>query len=368
MKPRVFLSSTYFDLKHVRERIEKFLDNYYFEAVLFESDNVIYEHNKPIDVSCYNEAKLCHLMILIIGGRYGSFISGDNLQEKKDLYEKEFISITRREYETALKMNIPIFIFIEKNVYTEYQTYKKNKNFFDVKNDSKSNFDFAHVDDVNVFKFISQIQGKAIKTFEKVEEIENYLGNQIAGFLFLYLQQLQTSNNEKKILDSVSELNNISQRMNEMLNAVGKNVIKDDSTYNEVIQSQNLLIIDFFVNQFFDNIAFDKEIKEFSIEDATKVSKLCFETILNINRISNYDEVNDFKIVWEKNRELLKEFESKVVIINPDIIIKKIDHYKIMSSYSRKVYPNIKNNLKLLEELKTRMASEFQFKISGIPF
>lgn len=85
MKPRVFVSSTYFDLKHVRERLERFIENYYFDPVLFESDTVTFEANKSLDTSCYNEVKLCHMMILIIGGRYGSIISGENIAEKKNL-------------------------------------------------------------------------------------------------------------------------------------------------------------------------------------------------------------------------------------------------------------------------------------------
>ncbi|WP_208062181.1 DUF4062 domain-containing protein, partial [[Clostridium] scindens] len=47
-KPRVFLSSTYYDLKHVRERIERFLVNFGMEPVLFENDNVTFEFNKPL--------------------------------------------------------------------------------------------------------------------------------------------------------------------------------------------------------------------------------------------------------------------------------------------------------------------------------
>ena len=50
-KPRVFLSSTYYDLKHVRERIERFLVNFGMEPVLFENDNVTFEFNKPLDLS-----------------------------------------------------------------------------------------------------------------------------------------------------------------------------------------------------------------------------------------------------------------------------------------------------------------------------
>ena len=131
MKPRVFVSSTYYDLKHVRERLERFIEAYNFEPVLFESDKVIFEHNKPLDASCYNEVKLCHVMILIIGGRYGSIASGENAKEKIEVYNSDYVSITRREYETALKMNIPVFIFVEKNVSADFQTYKKNQSFFE---------------------------------------------------------------------------------------------------------------------------------------------------------------------------------------------------------------------------------------------
>jgi hypothetical protein len=365
MKPRVFLSSTYFDLKHVRERIEKFIENYYLEAVLFESDNVIFEPSKPLDVSCYNEVKLCHLMILIIGGRYGSIVSGENIQEKKDVYEKEFISITKKEYETAMRMNIPVFVFIEKNVYSEYQTFKKNKPFFESQKDSKNAFSFAHVDDVNVFKFISQLQGNAIKTFEKVEEIENYIGNQISGFLFLYLQQLQSASSDKRILDSVTELNSISQRMNEMLNAVGKNVLKDE--YNEVINNQNRLIIDFFVTQFFDNIKFENEIKDFSRENAEIISNFCFDTILNSSRIQpfNFDKFDE---IWSENLSVLKDFKDKISEIDSNIVIKSIDHFRLMTNYNEKVYPYIKDSPQLMTELKNKMTYEFQYKLSGVPF
>lgn len=76
---------------------------------------------------------------------------------------------------------IPSFVFIDKNVYAEYQTYKKNKKIFE----DKIVFNFAHVDDINIFKFISILEPTtAIKTFDHVEEIENYMENQISGMLF----------------------------------------------------------------------------------------------------------------------------------------------------------------------------------------
>jgi len=127
MKPRVFVSSTYYDLKYIRNNIERFINQYGFESVLFESGNVYFDQNQELDISCYNEVKLCHMMLLIIGGRYGAPSSEEKQAEFIEGYEKNYISITRKEFREAVSNNIPIFIFIDKNVYSEYHTFKKNK-------------------------------------------------------------------------------------------------------------------------------------------------------------------------------------------------------------------------------------------------
>lgn len=97
-KPRVFVSSTYYDLKYVRERIECFIKAYCLEPILFESDEVFFNPNIKLDESCYKEVENCHIMLLIVGGRYGSFAT-----DQRDKYEENFISITQKEYETARK-------------------------------------------------------------------------------------------------------------------------------------------------------------------------------------------------------------------------------------------------------------------------
>lgn len=260
MKPRIFVSSTYYDLKHVRERLEHFIDNYGFESVLFESDKVTYEFDKPIDISAYNEVKLYHVMILIVGGRYGSSATNGSLKDDIKKYEQDYISVTRKEFETALEKNIPLFIFIEKNVLSEYRTFKENQDFFENmkdyenKNDKKSaEFKFAHVDSVNVFKFIDLLITKPIKSFEKIEQIENYLQSQFAGLFYLYLDGLQKQKEVLKVLNSVEELNNVTLRMNTMLTSVGEKILgKDNQEYEEVIEEQFTIISDFFCEQLYD--------------------------------------------------------------------------------------------------------------------
>ena len=124
MKPRIFVSSTYYDLKYIRENIQKFIEKFNFESVLSEAGDITFEHGKELDESCYEAVKQCHMMILIVGGRYGSAASSEKHRKK---YDSEYISITRKEVETAFEMNLPVFIFVEKNVYAEFQTFLKNR-------------------------------------------------------------------------------------------------------------------------------------------------------------------------------------------------------------------------------------------------
>lgn len=354
MKPRVFVSSTYYDLKHVRERIEKFINSYGFESVLFESDKVTYELEKPIDDSAYNEVTLCHLMILIIGGRYGTSSSSDIAHEHKK-YENEFVSITRREFETAIDKNIPVFIFIDKNVYSEYQTYKENQEFFESlktasNNNSKTGFKFAHVDSSNVFRFIDIVKSKPLRTFDKVEEIEIYLQNQIAGLFYLYLDSLQKQKEVKKVLDSVTELNNISLRMNEMLNSVGKKILGNENheEYESVIKKQLEMIIDFFSNQFYELLSFEE------LEDAQtdfdpkyyiEITEFIYAEILK-----NKVETGNFKSRSERLKFSREYNITKETILNNFLSERGINYkvekglfYRLNTLYHNKVGPFIIN-------------------------
>jgi hypothetical protein len=369
MKPRVFVSSTYYDLKYVRERLERFIRGYNFEPVLFENDNVTFEHGKPLDLSCYNEINLCHIMILLIGGRYGSVISGENTERKKEFYNKEYTSITRKEFETAAKKNIPTFIFIDKNVYAEYQTYKKNQNELDKEN---SEFVFAHVDDKNIFKFINSIEGNitnAIKTFENVEEIEHYLSEQIAGLFYLYLEQLQKNQKEKEILDTVSELKSLSKGMGDMLNAVGKKVI-DEENYKNIIFEQNEKIIDFFVEQFRNNLTFEYEFPyEESEEIAKNILRICNETLFDSNFLILYHR-KDF---YDRAKKTIDEFTKKILALNEKLVVRSIWGYDIIRSYYNNIYPIISDKANfdktnLNQYFEKKMIYAIHLLVSKLPF
>ncbi len=377
MIPRIFVSSTYYDLKHVRERLESFINNYGFEPVLFESDKVTYQHGRPIDQSAYYEVGLCHIMVLIIGGRYGSQTSVDNLTVDREKYDEEFISITRREFETAVQKNIPILIFIDKNVNSDYETYKENQGFFDSESPdtivSKRKFKFAHVDHTNVFKFMDLVRGRPIKTFEKVEEIEIYLKAQFSGLFYLYLESLKRKAEDNKILNTISELNNITLRMNEMLNSVGKEILgKDEKEYKKVIDNQLSILFDFFCDNFFSLTAF---VNTFSEEELNKIDIVQIARILyfkslkiSIPTLPKWKDFEEYKkFAYETDNAILNPIRIELTTLNKKLVLKKFDYRVLNTELKQKVLPFIRNEADE-NELIRRIAEKIEYLLCELPF
>ncbi|MFY7936845.1 MAG: DUF4062 domain-containing protein [Flavobacterium sp.] len=208
-KPRIFLSSTYFDLKHVRRHLEAFIKQMGYESVLFESGDIPFHHDQPLDESCYAEIETCHILILIIGGRYGSAATSETTPHEKEQKEKEisfYNSITKKEYEKAREKGIPIFIFVEKGVYGEYDTFKKNR--------TNKTITFAHVDSVNIFRLLDEIIAQRtnnfVKGFENFDDITIWLKEQWAGLFADFLSRRTTDTKIKNLQEQIEELKEIS--------------------------------------------------------------------------------------------------------------------------------------------------------------
>ncbi len=50
-KPRIFISSTYYDLKHLRASLENFVESLGFDAILSEKGNIAYAPDIALDES-----------------------------------------------------------------------------------------------------------------------------------------------------------------------------------------------------------------------------------------------------------------------------------------------------------------------------
>ena len=211
-KPRVFVSSTYYDLKYIRSSLELFISSLGFDPVLFEHGGVAFAPDKALDDSCYREVKNSDLYVLIIGGRYGSEKSETKGEHGRRFYE-DYESVTKIEYQSANEKNIPIYILIEKSVYAEYLTYRRNP-------DNES-IHYAHVDHSGVFRLVGEILSKQrnnpMQTFDRYSEIEEWFRAQWAG---LYRDLLARMHQEKQIAtlsEKVSELNEITKTLRRYL-------------------------------------------------------------------------------------------------------------------------------------------------------
>jgi len=202
-KPRVFVSSTYYDLKYVRSSLELFISSLGFDPVLFEHGGVAFAPDKALDESCYREVQNCDIFVLIIGGRYGSERTETKGDQRRVFYEA-YESVTKTEYRSANEKDIHIYIVIDKYVYAEYQTYLKNP-----KNEPIT---YAHVDHSGVFKLVeevlSQRRNNPMSTFDRYSEIEEWLRSQWAG---LYRDLLMRVHQQKQISTLAEKVNDLSE-------------------------------------------------------------------------------------------------------------------------------------------------------------
>jgi hypothetical protein len=168
--PRIFISSTCYDLKYIRENLRFFIRSLGYEPVLSEEGAIFYDPALHVADACTAEVPICQLFVLIIGGRYGSLHKGK--------------SITNAEYEVAVKAKLPIFALVERDVLEQSRVYAANKS-------TGTNIVYPAVDNTKVFGFIQDVQTHAINNalvpFSDFEEMQNYLKRQWASMLHQYL-------------------------------------------------------------------------------------------------------------------------------------------------------------------------------------
>ena len=167
-RPRVFISSTFYDLRQIRVELDKFIESLGYEPVRNEEGDIPYGKEDALQSYCYKEIENVDILVSIIGSRYGNVATTEKSQE---------YSISQMELKTALAENKQVFVFIDKNVATEYETYSLNKGNSDIK--------YKYVDNPNIYKFIEEIKSlpnnNNIKEFETADDITSYLKEQFAG-------------------------------------------------------------------------------------------------------------------------------------------------------------------------------------------
>ncbi|SCZ02244.1 DUF4062 domain-containing protein [Flavobacterium caeni] len=220
-KPRIFISSTFYDLRYIRAEIDQFIENLGYQAIRNEEGDIPYGKDEALEEYCYNEIQNIDILISIIGGRFGTE------SRSKD------ISISNMELKIALQEDKQVYIFVEKNVLAEYETYLINKGM-DIK--------YKHVDDVRIYQFIEEIKSlpnnNNIKGFEVNSEILIYLKEQFAGLFQRFLQ----NQSRVKEISLINKLDATSKTLNQLVTFLSKENQESSEEINRILMINHPLV------------------------------------------------------------------------------------------------------------------------------
>lgn len=213
--PRVFISSTCYDLKYIRENLKYFIKTLGYEPVLSEEGSVYYDPTLDTQDSCLREIPSCQMFVLIIGGRFG------------ETYKDTENSITNNEYKEAVKSTIPVFAIVDNSVLSEYFVYQKNKANPKIDADK---IIYPSVNSPKIFNFIEEVRtnsvNNALNPFSDFANIEAYLRQQWAGMMFSFLTR---QNEERRVTDTLSALTQMSEKIEFLSTQILKSIGTDEA-------------------------------------------------------------------------------------------------------------------------------------------
>jgi hypothetical protein len=219
-KPRIFISSTYFDLKNLRADLERFIKAQGYEAILNERGHIPYGNKEKLEEYCYKEIQISDILISIIGGRFGSQSS-----------KIETHSISNTELRTAIELGKQVYIFIDKSVYNEFRTYERNKENKDIS--------YASVDDIRIFSFIDEVInlpiGNPIASFETTSDITDYLKEQWSGLF----QRLLSESSKQKEIAALNEIKSTAKTLNQLVSFLIEERKNGDQAFKEILLSNH---------------------------------------------------------------------------------------------------------------------------------
>lgn len=211
-KPRIFISSTFYDLRHIRADINSTITSLGYQAVRHEAAQIPYDHENDLEDSAYNEVLSCDIFISIIGGRFGT-----------ESADGSGYSITQKEILKAIENEIPIYFFIEKDVKNDYEIFKKNIN--------NKSINYRH--DVKIYEFIHSTVSSQSKNpvfgFDNYSDISHVIIEQLSG----YFHRLLVDRKRTKEINAITELSSITQTLKDLVD----NISRERSDGNEAIKN-----------------------------------------------------------------------------------------------------------------------------------
>ncbi len=216
--PKIFLSSTCYDLGMVREQLRSFFIRLGYDPILSEYSDILYDPRTHTHTSCIQEVPNADIVVLLIGSRFGGKAVPEALNavdlealvkssfDITVLSEPEKLSITQLEVLKAIDATVPVFAFVEEKVMHDHFVYLKNKEISDkIKFPSIEKAESAKY----IFDFIAFLhqcnKGNSIIPFAKIEDIESHLLKQWGALFQKLLRERREDTHESRKMFTISE-------------------------------------------------------------------------------------------------------------------------------------------------------------------
>lgn len=302
--PRIFVSSTCFDLQEIRSQLRQFITDFNYEPVMSEFDDIFYSFDKHVQDSCLDEISKCQLFVLVVGNSYGSLYH----HEKHSRGVPD--SVTLKEFRKALELKINKHIFINKFVDYDYKNYKKvlQRNIYNyfkendipdekveqVRQQLKIEFDktypFPHDTYRYIFYFLDIIyelqEGNAVISFESFRDIKDGLKKQWASFMHESLSKRQRID--------LSVLNSLQTKIDQLEATISKLID------NKKDSGDSILTLD---------VA--GLVRDTNVDSLLKSQDKVNDILMRICQVADVDEYGNLEF---RNRFVLKENVSKALI------------------------------------------------------
>lgn len=218
-KPRIFVSSTFYDLRTIRDDLDRFIRGMGFEPIRHEKGHIAYGVEDKPELYAYREIEFCDILVCIIGGRYGT-----------NSIEGHY-SITQKELKSAIEKGKQVYIFIDDAVHHEHRLYTANKSIAGIK--------YTAVDNIKIHEFLEEIyalpKGNPIFQFSVSSDITLMLSEQWAGLF----QRLLSEHSKKPQSVLLDELQRSLQTVGQLVEFLTEEKGKGDSAVQSILLSNH---------------------------------------------------------------------------------------------------------------------------------
>lgn len=304
-KPKIFYSASFFDISPARSSLESFTGRLGYEASFSEKEKFAFDMDIALDDTCYRGISNSDIFVMIIGGR--NLSSRDmNINIAESQYLKRYEDISKNEFELALSRDIPIYVLVDKAVYLEMETYRRNRD--------NSSIKYAHVDSINVFQLLERIASKSnkvlLKEFQSMADIEDWLLSQWAMLMRSLIRDRAEDRKLNTISDKVEELAVLNSSLQRYMETVVSSVSKSPDEAKKIINLEKELLETEKNNRKFFNIPFIRKLNmlyDISRDDA----KNCFTDAKSLDDLSQkiHDKSRSKILVWH-TEDMIKNWKD----------------------------------------------------------